>query len=65
MGAEDFAYVLEQVPGVMAFSGVRPDSVDPASAPQNYSNQVVFDEPPMAIGVALCAAVAMRHRTPA
>jgi amidohydrolase len=63
MGAEDFSYVLQQVPGAMAFLGARPDGLDPATAPQNHSNLVVFDESPMAVGVALYAAVAIRHLT--
>jgi amidohydrolase len=63
MGAEDFSYVLQQVPGAMAFVGARPAGQDPATAPQNHSNVVVFDEPAMAVGVALYAAVAIRHLT--
>jgi hippurate hydrolase len=59
MGAEDFSYVTERVPGMMAFLGARPDSEDPATAPQNHSNKVVFDEPSMALGVALYAAAAL------
>jgi len=61
MGAEDFAYVLQRVPGAMAFLGARPASEDPATAPMNHSNRVVFDEPAMSVGVALYAAVALRH----
>jgi len=63
MGAEDFSYVLQQVPGAMAFVGARPEAQDPATAPQNHSNLVVFDEPAMAVGVALYTAVAIRHLT--
>ena len=59
MGAEDFSYVTERVPGMMAFLGARPDGEDPATAPQNHSNLVVFDEPSMALGVALYAAAAL------
>jgi amidohydrolase len=59
MGAEDFSYVLQRVPGLMAFLGARPASVDPATAPQNHSNRVVFDEAAMAVGVALSAAAAL------
>jgi metal-dependent amidase/aminoacylase/carboxypeptidase family protein len=61
MGAEDFSYVLREVPGAMAFLGAAPAGVDPASGPQNHSNRVVFDEAAMAVGVALYAAVAIRH----
>jgi hippurate hydrolase len=59
MGAEDFSYVIERVPGMMAFIGARPASEDPATAPQNHSNLVVFEEAPMALGVALYAAAAL------
>ena len=59
MGAEDFSYVTEQVPGMMAFLGARPTSEDPATAPQNHSNLVVFDEAAMAAGVALYASAAL------
>jgi amidohydrolase len=61
MGAEDFSYVLQQVPGAMAFLGGRPPGVDEATAPQNHSNLVVFDEDALPVGVALYAAVAIRH----
>ena len=59
MGAEDFSYVTERVPGAMAYLGARPDDQDPATAPQNHSNRVVFDEAAMALGVALYAAAAL------
>ncbi len=59
MGAEDFSYVIERVPGMMAFLGARPASEDPETAPQNHSNLVVFEEEPMALGVALYAAAAL------
>ena len=61
MGAEDFSYVLQQVPGAMAFVGGTPPGVNPASGPQNHSNLVIFDEDAMPVGVALYAAVAIRH----
>jgi hippurate hydrolase len=59
MGGEDFSYVTERVPGMMAFLGARPASEDPATAPQNHSNRVIFDEGSMALGVALYAAAAL------
>src|SRR3712207_4449200 len=55
MGAEDFSYVLEQVPGAMAFLGACPPGVEPETAPANHSNLVVFDEEPLPAGVALYA----------
>jgi hippurate hydrolase len=59
MGAEDFSYVLQRVPGMMAFLGARSADLDPATAPQNHSNLVVFEEASMATGVALYAAAAL------
>ena len=59
MGAEDFSYVLERVPGLMAFLGARPAGEDPLTAPQNHSSHVVFDEPALALGIALYAAAAL------
>lgn len=61
MGAEDFSYVLQRVPGMMAFLGARPATEDPATAPQNHSNLVVFEEAPLAVGAALHAAVALHY----
>jgi hippurate hydrolase len=61
MGAEDFSYVLQRVPGTMVFLGARPPEEDPATAPGNHSNKVVFHEPAMAVGAAMYAAVALRH----
>jgi hippurate hydrolase len=59
MGAEDFSYVLEKVPGAMAFLGACPPALDPAEAPANHSNLVVFDEEPLPAGVALYARMAL------
>ena len=61
MGAEDFSYVLQRVPGAMVFLGARPPEEDPDTAPGNHSNRVVFHEPAMAVGAAMYAAVALRH----
>src|SRR6266536_1006372 len=61
MGSEDFSYVLQRVPGAMAFLGACPPGADPEVAPTNHSRQVVFDEDTLAVGVATYAAVALRH----
>jgi hippurate hydrolase len=62
MGAEDFSYVLQRVPGAMFFLGaLDPDEPDPATAPQNHSNRVRHHEPAMATGAAVYAAVALAH----
>jgi hippurate hydrolase len=57
MGAEDFSYVLQRVPGALVFLGVRPpgDRVEPI-----HSSRMVLDEEALANGVALHAALALR-----
>ena len=52
--------MLQQIPGAMAYVGGRPADEDPATAPANHSNRVIFDEAAMAIGAATYAAVALR-----
>ncbi|MGY1603505.1 M20 metallopeptidase family protein [Geodermatophilus sp. SYSU D00815] len=59
MGAEDFSYVLERVPGALAFLGACPPGLEPGTAPANHSNLVVFDEEPLPAGVALYARMAL------
>ncbi len=61
MGAEDFSYVLNSVPGAMAFLGATPAGIDPFSAAPNHSNLVQFDEASMSTGMALYTAVALDH----
>ena len=61
MGAEDWSYVLQKVPGVMVFLGSCPTDLEPGSAPVNHSNLVRFDEESMASGVALHTAVALDY----
>lgn len=60
MGAEDFSYVLERVPGALAWLGACPPGLDPRTAPANHSNLVVFDEEPLPAGVALYAQMALQ-----
>jgi hippurate hydrolase len=59
MGAEDWSYVLQRVPGAMAFLGACPQGSEPETAAPNHSNLVVFDEEPLPAGVALYAAMAL------
>lgn len=60
MGAEDFSYVLEKLPGAMVFLGGTPAGMDPSKAPPNHSNRVTFDEEAMSTGIALYSAMALR-----
>jgi hippurate hydrolase len=60
MGAEDFSYVLQKMPGCMMFLGVAPHDVSHHHAHACHSNRMVMDEEAMANGIALHAAVAER-----
>ena len=57
MGAEDFSYVLQRVPGAIVFLGARPP--EGPSEPL-HSSRMRIDEEAMATGIALHAAVALR-----
>jgi hippurate hydrolase len=59
MGAEDFSYVLQRVPGAMVRLGAAPPGVE-HPAP-NHSNRMTLHEPAMAHGIALYAAWALRY----
>lgn len=59
MGAEDFSYVLQQVPGAMHFLGACPaDIADSLSAPSCHSNLMRIDESAIADGIRLHVATA-------
>ena len=59
MGAEDWSYVLQQVPGAMAFLGVCPaDVANPREAASNHSNYMRLNEDALANGVALYSTLA-------
>ncbi|MEZ4281692.1 MAG: M20 family metallopeptidase [Myxococcota bacterium] len=58
MGAEDFAYVLERVPGAMMLLGVRPPGAQEAAP--CHSTRMQLDEEAMPLGAALHAAIATR-----
>ncbi len=61
MGAEDWSYVLQEVPGAMAFLGVCPPGVRPGRAAACHSNRMVLDEEAMVTGVAAHAAMALSY----
>lgn len=60
MGAEDFSYVLQQIPGAMFFLGVAADGSDWAGACGLHSRRMVVDESVLPRGAALMAGFAMR-----
>ena len=61
MGSEDFAYVLQRVPGTIAFLGTRPDS---GPVYPNHSNRMLVNESALATGIAMHVAVALRFLAP-
>ena len=61
MGAEDFSYVIQRLPGAMMFLGGTPLDRDLAAAPPNHSNRVYFDEEAMVNGVSVYTSVAVQH----
>ena len=60
MGAEDFAYVLEQVPGAMFFLGVAHEGDDWGSCCGIHSPRMMVDESVMPRGAAFLAGLAER-----
>jgi hippurate hydrolase len=60
-GAEDFSYVLEQVPGAFVMLGACAPGADPATAPFNHSADAVFDDAVLSDGAALYAELALRR----
>ena len=60
-GAEDFSFVLEEVPGAFVMLGAVPPGRDPEAAPTNHSAVAVFDDAALAEGTALYAELALRR----
>jgi len=60
-GAEDFSFVLEEVPGAFVFLGACPPGRDPVTAPTNHSALATFDDAALVEGTALYAELALRR----
>ena len=60
MGAEDFSYVLEKIPGAMLFLGVAHEGVDWHNCPAIHSPRMMIDESALPRGAALLAGCAVR-----
>ncbi len=60
MGAEDFSYVLEKVPGAMFFLGVAQEGADWRSCCSIHSSRMMVDESALPKGAAFLAACATR-----
>jgi amidohydrolase len=62
-GAEDFSFVLEEVPGAYLMLGACPPGADPATAPNNHAADAVFDDSVLGAGAALYAELALQRLT--
>jgi len=60
-GAEDFSYVLREVPGAFIFLGACPAGTNPDGAPSNHSARAVFDDEVIADGMTLLSELALRR----
>ncbi len=58
MGAEDFSYVLQKLPGAMAFLGAAPEGGDYRTCCALHSNRMILNEDVMARGIAMHCAMA-------
>jgi hippurate hydrolase len=64
MGAEDFSYVLQRMPGCMMFLGVMPEGCSEHDhVPSCHSNHMILNEDAMVSGIAMHAAIAHRYLT--
>lgn len=59
--SEDFSYVLNHVPGSMAFIGACPPGWNPYDSPFNHSPFAQFDENVLPLGAALYAELALER----
>lgn len=60
MASEDFAYVLEEVPGVLVFVGAAPPGLGPG-APAMHSARAVFDDSVLGVQAEALAELAWRR----
>ena len=61
MASEDFAYVLEEVPGTLLFIGARPAGVPAEGAPSMHSETAVFDDSVLGLQAETLAELAWRR----
>lgn len=60
LGAEDFSYVLEQVPGAFVGLGAVAADADPSTTAYNHSPRAAYDDSVLPMGAALYAGLALR-----
>ena len=60
-GAEDFSFVLEEVPGAFVFLGACPPEADPSAVAYNHSPEAVFDDSVLPEGATVLTELALRR----
>ena len=63
LGAEDFSFFQQKVPGVFFWLGTRPANQTAEEAPSNHSPLFFVDESGLALGVRALAHVAVDYLT--
>jgi amidohydrolase len=63
MGAEDFSYFQEKIPGLYFFLGVVPRGQDPVAAPKNHSPHFFADEAALPVGVRAMTQLTLDYMT--
>jgi metal-dependent amidase/aminoacylase/carboxypeptidase family protein len=61
LGAEDFSFFQQQVPGLFFWVGTRPPNQTPEEAPSNHSPLFYVDESGLAFGLRALAHVAVDY----
>ncbi|BDQ00569.1 M20 family metallopeptidase [Aquiluna sp. KACHI24] len=60
-GGEDFASIVDEVPGAFVFVGACPPEIDHTKAPTNHSAKAMFDDSVLPLCASLLAALAYEH----
>ena len=63
MGAEDFSFYANQVPGFFFMVGATPKGQDAGKAPSNHSPEFFLDEEALRVGTRAMLAVALGSLT--
>jgi amidohydrolase len=61
LGAEDFSFYQQKVPGVFIWLGTRPKNQTPEEAPSNHSPLFYIDESGLLLGVRALAHAAVDY----
>lgn len=60
-GGEDFASIVDEVPGAFVFVGACPPEIDHTKAPTNHSAKAMFDDSVLPLCSSILAALAFEH----